>query len=370
MKTRRILFAGYAPVHFLCFRPVYERLRSDPAVDLWLSGGFRTRDETGTESYEIERFYEPFGVDEDRVISFDRARQEAWDVTICGHTSQGLVPPRPGKTVQIFHGVSFKNFAVRDKVLRYDVLCIPGNYHANRFREQNLFRNDGPQCLLTGFPKVDRLIHDEFDRSGLIRSEGLDPAKPTVLYAPTGGKHNSLETMGKDIVRAITADGRWNLLVKPHDHPKRKIDWTQRLAPFSSGATRVVCGLDVVDYLKAADLLLSDASSVAFEYTLLDRPIIFIDVPKLFKNVVKRGAPLDLETHGRSMGAVARTAEEVVAEIESGLAHPERRGEKRRATAADVFHRPGDATRRVAEAVRWAAGLRPDLPEGVEKLAP
>jgi CDP-glycerol glycerophosphotransferase (TagB/SpsB family) len=133
---------------------------------------------------------------------------------------------------------------------------------------------------------------------------------------------------------------------------------------------RVARGLDVVDYLLAADLLLTDASSVAVEYTLVDRPMVFIDVPKLLKNVLTRGAPLDLSTYGRKIGTLARTAEEVVAEIDRGLAAPDSHGELRRATAKDVFHGPGGAAERVAAVVRWAAGLRPGLPSDVEVLQP
>ena len=370
MNTRRVVFAGYAPVHFLCFRPIYERLRADPALDLRLSGGFRSKNEQGGETYSLEGFYEPFSIDADEIVPFDQAREEAWDVAICVHTSQGLLPARSKKTVQIFHGVSFKNFAVREKVLSYDFLCIPGRYHASRFRSQGLIRPGHAECLLTGFPKADRLVRGGFDRDAFLRSEGMDPSRRTVLYAPTGGKNNSLETVGEEVVRAIATDGRWNLLIKPHDHPKRRIDWTERLAPYETRAVRVVRGLDVIDYLLAADVLLTDASSVAIEYTLLDRPMVFIDVPKLLKNVVARGAPLDLSTHGRRIGALARTADEVVAEIESGLARPEVRGDLRRATAAEVFHDPGGASERVAEVVRWAAGLRTELPPTIETLQP
>ena len=56
MNRRRVLFAGYAPVHFLCFRPVYERLRTDPDLELWLSGGFRSKDDQGVESYSLDGF--------------------------------------------------------------------------------------------------------------------------------------------------------------------------------------------------------------------------------------------------------------------------------------------------------------------------
>ena len=38
----RILFSGYAPVHFLCFKPLYDRLREIPGTEIELSGGMRS----------------------------------------------------------------------------------------------------------------------------------------------------------------------------------------------------------------------------------------------------------------------------------------------------------------------------------------
>ena len=38
---KRLVFAGYAPVHFLCFLPMYRRLAADSRVEVFLSGGFR-----------------------------------------------------------------------------------------------------------------------------------------------------------------------------------------------------------------------------------------------------------------------------------------------------------------------------------------
>jgi hypothetical protein len=92
-------------------------------------------------------------------------------------------------------------------------------------------------------------------------------------------------------------------------------------------------------------------------------------VPQLLKNVVKRGAPLDLETHGRKIGRLAHTPAEVIAEIEGGLADPKAQSEVRRHTAAQVFAAPGRAAERVAEIVRWSAGLRAAPPGEVEVLS-
>ncbi len=87
-------------------------------------------------------------------------------------------------------------------------------------------------------------------------------------------------------------------------------------------------------------------------------------------NVLKRGAPLDLETHGRKIGQLAKSPGEVVAAIERGLSEPDERGELRRETAAGVFHAPGGAAERVARIVRWSAGLEPGPPADVELLEP
>jgi hypothetical protein len=366
---KRVLFSGYAPVHFLCFQPIYKILCRQDQMEIWLSGGFR-RGQGDDLHYEIDGFYDGQSVEMDRIIPFDRAREQAFDAVVCAHTSDALFPTHADRKVQIFHGVSFKNFAVRPKVLRYDYLCIPGSYHARRFRECGLVRPEGPSCLLTGFPKSDQIARPPIDRERLLRSIGLDPARPTVLFAPTGNKHNALEAVGREVISEIGARGEWNLLVKPHDHPKKQIDWFGELADLESDRVRVVRDYDIVPYLCAADLLLTDASSVAVEYTLLDRPMVFIDVPKLFKNVVKRGAPLDLETYGRKIGLVAQHAGDVVPAIEQALVDPCGQSESRRAMARDVFYDPGRAAERAASVVLHAAGLLAELPTGIERLEP
>jgi hypothetical protein len=368
-RPRRILFSGYAPVHFLCFLPIYQRLAADPRLELWLSGGFK-REEGGNVTFSVDGFYDAFPVDHGRVISSERAREEDFDVLVCAHLSDALFPRSARRTVQIFHGVSFKNLAVREKALRFDFLCLPGRYHAELYRRSGLVRPSGARCLVTGFPKADALVNGADDRQTLLEGLRLDPSLPTLLFAPTGDKHNALETLGAELLQAVQADGRFNLLIKPHDHPKHKLDWLELLAPLEGGVIRLVRDLDVVPYLRAADVLLTDASSVAVEYTLLDRPIVFLDVPKLFKQVKKRAPNLDLDTYGRRIGRVAATGSEIIGAIEAALAEPDRESEIRRAMARHIFHEPGHATERVASVVLHAAGLVLELPSEIEELAP
>jgi len=368
-RRKRILFSGVARVHFACVLPVYECLARDPRIEFWLTGGVRDEDAGRDADCRLDGFYDPFPVDRSRVIPVERAREEDFDVLIAAHKS----PPRPrsaGRSVQVFHGVSFKNLGVREKYLKFDHLCLAGRYHAEAYRRRGLVRTPG-QCLITGMPKMDALVSAFHDREALLRRHGLDPRRPTVLYAPTGSKHNSMETMGQRVIEETGREPGWNLLVKLHDHPKdTSIDWMRELEPLETDRIRLVRDPDVVPYLHAADLLLTDASSVSVEYTLLDRPIVFLDVPELLRVIVERGGALDLETHGRKGGTLVSRPEDVVAAIADGLAHPARHGDLRRATARDVFHDPGRATERVTGVVLHAAGLLDGPPEGVVAVEP
>jgi hypothetical protein len=368
---KRILFSGYAPVHVLCFMPAYRLLRDNPEVELWLSGGFQTKTEDG-ETFSLEGFYDAFDVDRDRIITVEQSRQEDFDVVVCSHLSTNLFPRSATKAVEVFHGVSFKNLMARGtKALDYDLLCVPGNYHAALFQSNGLIQPEGgTQGYVTGFTKLDAFFSGELDRDETLRKVGVDPAMPTLLYTPTGGKKNSLEIMGEEVISLLGQQEGWNLLIKPHDHPKKKIDWFARLAPYESDRVKLVRDWDVVPYLFAADLLISDASSTTTEYTLLDRPIIFLDVPALLGKIVKRGGFLDLDTYGRKIGTRVAAPEEVVACVEDALAHPERESELRMAMAKDVFHDPGHAAERVKEVILFAAGVTVSLPESIRQLEP
>jgi CDP-glycerol glycerophosphotransferase (TagB/SpsB family) len=362
------LFSGYAKVHFICFLPVYEQLRNDPGIELFLSGGFKSV--VGEEvTFSVDGFYDEFPVDHSRVLGAEATRQQDFDVLVCAHLSDALFPRSANRTVQIFHGVSFKNLAVREKALRYDYLCLPGRYHAEQYVKQGLIRPNSATGLITGFPKVDALGQPFSQREALLRDLRLDPDRPTLLLAPTGDKYNALELMGREVIQAIAGHGAWNLLVKPHDHPKNEIDWFSELADLEGDRVRLVRDKNVVPYLQVADVLLTDASSVALEYTLLDRPILFLDTPKLIRRLSKKAPALDLDTYGRKLGRVVAGPEYVVSAIADSLARPGSEAALRRQAADHLFHLPGEAAKRVAGVIRYAAGLESTLPDDVESVS-
>ncbi len=341
----RILFTGYAPVHFICFRPLFERLQRLPGVEVFLSGGLRSRTPGDPWSYDTPALYDRFAIPREHVLSVEQIRKRDFDVIFGANTK--LILPRSVRTrVQIFHGISFRNKAIRPDNMTCDHYFVVGPYMQRKFVEAGLFAPDDSRVVPIGFMKTDRMANGDFDRSKLLAELGLADDRPTLLYAPTGAKHNSLEIMGEQVLAQLLAEDRYNLIIKPHDHPKNAgIDWFQRLAPLEGKHCRVARGPDVTSLLFLADLLISDASSVANEYTLMDRPIVFLHTPKLIRTArAAAHSMLDLDTWGRRAGIVVERAEDVRGVVEHALATPRELSQVRREMVADLFYNPGHAT--------------------------
>lgn len=337
----RMLFTGYAPVHFACFRPLYEALVREPGVEVAVSGGLRTRVEEKGWSYDPAAMYAPFGLPAATILTVEEIRAREFDVLFSASTKP-IAPAAHGRSIQIFHGLSFRNRSLRAENLGYDNYFAVGPYMTRRFAELGL-NGDSGRLVEVGFPKTDRLLNGSLDRGAVRRSLGFDGSRPVVLYAPTGAHDNSLETMGEELLARLRAQDRYDVLVKPHDHPKKPIDWFARLAPLQGEHLRVAREPDVVPLMLASDLLISDASSVATEYSLLDRPIVFLDVPELLA-AAGTDERLDLTTWGRRGGRVVPDPDGALDAIAEELAEPDRLGEVRRALRDDCFFNPGSAT--------------------------
>jgi CDP-glycerol glycerophosphotransferase (TagB/SpsB family) len=345
-----VLFTGYAPVHYACFRPLHEALEREPGIEVRVAGGTRTKLDLGTYAYDPKAMFGPFGVDDDAVLTVDEIAELDVDVLFCANT-KAIRPRSAQRTIEIFHGMSFRNLAVREENSGKDAYFVLGPYMRRAFAERGLLPPGDPRAVEIGFPKTDRLLDGSLDREALLAAAGLSGERPVLLYAPTGAKHNSLETMGEEVLGHLKASGQFDVLVKLHDHPRNAIDWRARLAPLEDAHLRIARSPDVIESLFVADALISDASSVSNEYALLDRPMAFLDVPRLIEHARSReGSALDLETWGRRAGPVVEEPTQVVDAVAGELEHPERHSAVRRGIAEDLFYNPGRATE---AAVRW-----------------
>jgi CDP-glycerol glycerophosphotransferase (TagB/SpsB family) len=100
--------------------------------------------------------------------------------------------------------------------------------------------------------------------------------------------------------------------------------------------------------LAASDVLVTDHSTVGFEYCLLDRPIVLFDVPDLVE--VARVNPEQVARLRGVARLVSRT-EMLGPAAREELAQPARLSAARRQLAARMFYQAGTATPRAVEMV-------------------
>lgn len=365
---RWILCSANNGVNVVMYRPIFEHLRRDPRLRVFHTAKLtRTRQIDRDDREDLQSFFHKQGIGRG-VIRPNVTRYIPFHLYLSPNFANRCMPRFARVRVQIFHGVSFKNCAVSEKTFDFDRLFLPGPYHRRRFLERELYREGDQKLRMVGVPKLDRLRDGSLKRDEILASLNLDPSRKTVLYAPTGDPGNSLNRQGEAIISALLTLPV-NLIVKPHDHasrdPKCTIDWRTRLREWKHERMHVDFSSDVVPLMAAADMLISDASSVAFEYTLVDRPIVFIDVPEILERRAEQA--LDLETWGRKGGEVVKDAKELLEVVPRLLERPEEKGEIRRAIADDVFFQPGTASARAARTLYELLELDP--PEELRAVA-
>jgi len=361
----RVLFEAASPVSLATFRPVLTRLQRDPRLSFWFT--------TSDASWESRRIYASpeFG---DRAVSSDDVRWMKFDLYINTDFWNMTWLPRRPRRVHMFHGVAGKYdldapVGIAPVVASFDRLLFPNEDRLGRYALAGLVDPRSPTAALVGFPKVDCLVDGSLDRAAIQRSLGLDPRRPTVLYAPTWSPYSSLHTIGRRVIRALAGENL-NVVVKIHDRSFDRGDRASAGLDWQSRMDRI-CGLwgahlarqsDASPYLFVADALVTDHSSVAFEYTLLDRPIVVIDCPQLVEKArINPEKVQQLRTGSR----VAATTRQTVAAVMESLEHPDALGAERRRVAAAMFHRPGSATARAVQTIYDLIALPTPSPAAV-----
>ncbi|MEC3839781.1 CDP-glycerol glycerophosphotransferase family protein [Bacillus amyloliquefaciens] len=189
---------------------------------------------------------------------------------------------RPQTTcIQVWHANgSLKKFGLEDvtnqnrpasdisrfkKVYRsFDFVTVGSDAMADVFKKSFGIR-DG-QLLKTGVPLTD--VYYEENKPQLKRKW----PKKIILYAPTFRDYDMQSFRLPFTEEQLTNElnGEYMLLVKLHPAVLNQIS-----ASFESESIKNVSDMRLHDLLKAADILITDYSSVPFEFALLNKPIFF-----------------------------------------------------------------------------------------------
>ena len=109
---------------------------------------------------------------------------------------------------------------------------------------------------------------------------------------------------------------------------------------------RVPRQADATPLLFVSDALVTDHSSIGFEFLLLDRPLVIVDCPRLIEHA---GVNPEKVAQLRAGADVVRDARLVPDAVAAALAHPGRHSPARRATADALFYGAGTATDRAVD---------------------
>ena len=351
---RRVLVEMRTPVYHAVLGPVCDALRSLPNLVLHYTSEYPDR-------------IRPL-IGGSRFVTHREAEWSRYDLYLNADPWAAARLRRCAHRINFFHGVAGK----------YDLDSPGGLPMGFEYYDRVAFINEdrlrrylaarvvtASQAVLVGYPKLDRLASGKVDGSAVRESLGLTARRPTVLYAPTYSPASSLHGAGEQIVRELDAAG-FNVIVKLHDRsldpdPRYtgNVDWRARMQALEvPGRISYVEAPDACPYLAAADIMVTDHSSVGFEFLVLDRPLLVFDAPGLIE--AARINPQKV-TLLRSAARVASTVDELVAAAKEETASPARLSVERRRVAGEVFYQPGGATERAVALIRGvlSEGSRP-----------
>jgi CDP-glycerol glycerophosphotransferase (TagB/SpsB family) len=326
-----VAFRAKRPMNYEMFRPYHERMIADPRFDVTLYGKSQGHSDLSV----LE-------------AALPARRRPNW---LCKFSSPDvlfssdflLATHRARRSVQIYHGVSIKNYFLNARIRDYDMVFALGPYMIRRYVEKGFFEQGDPRLREVGFAKTDRLTNGTLDARRTRESLSLDPSLPTVIYAPSWGAESSLDQYGEKLLAALAAWGG-NTIVKLHDNafdPRyARRDWRAFLDSLAGPRFAAPRAWDVIPLMHAADLLVTDISSVGFEFLQLDRPLLFMSFP----GQLARWENADLETWGRKTGTLVEDPVALPAAIDRALASPGEQSPIRRAACADIYFHVGCAT--------------------------
>jgi CDP-glycerol glycerophosphotransferase (TagB/SpsB family) len=356
-ESRAVLVDSRTPMNYAIMAPIHRALQKDRRVKFYF-----TASESPGRSPEIYQAAGPAI----RIITPARAALMKFDVYLTAD-QLWVKLPRGARRIQMFHGVAGKYAHVYDTPTRsmreWHRLFFINQKRLNNYKSCGAIDEHSPAAKLVGMPKLDCLVDGSLDRHSILHALGLNPARQSVLYAPTWSPYSSVNSMGLELVEELGKAG-YAVMVKLHDrsrdtqfiHSGGK-DWGSRMKPvLRKYRGHLAQESDICPYLVAADVLITDHSSVGFEYLLLDRPVVRIEMPELI-------AQTDIHPdYVRMLEAVSisvSNVQETLLAVEQSLAAPKQKSSIRQQIAKELFYLPGTATARAVQELYEVLELDP-----------
>ena len=186
--------------------------------------------------------------------------------------------PGVARMIHVFHAFADCSAYHVGSLDHYDIVLTVGPHQEKPIREVEKARHLSPKTMIpVGLPY--------FDAQYLSLEKTEKPASevPTILVAPSWGAKGCLTEYGIDFVIAL-AKANFRVIVRPHPQsyiaePAFIADCQSKTSAFSN-VTWDAETIGTASMMKS-DLLISDTSSIRFDYAFLyGKPVITLDIPR------------------------------------------------------------------------------------------
>ena len=206
------------------------------------------------------------------------------------------------KSIFVGHGTGDKPYGGNsaEALLAYDYHFISGEKHLEKLRDSNIQIAE-EKLIKIGNLRFDAYLNGDFDREKEAKRLGIvDRNRKNILYAPTWRWGNG--TFKKYIHRFCQElTPHYNLIVRPHHHDRRYIPhiklWARRNGirhVYFSNPAALSKSDTMADFI-ISDLMISDTSSILYEYLVANKPIIV--AVNDYKNLHNMPPEMDVMQH-------------------------------------------------------------------------
>ena len=227
--------------------------------------------------------------------------------------------------IDVWHGIAWVH-TQRGKMLRdYDLAIVTSEFFKRYYSAGD--SSVAAKIKITGYPRNDPLMERKWSEEEIRKKIGIPINRKSVLYAPTWGhkRKKGLFLWGDSItflkeMERFCEENMCNFLVRMHPNwykqeaeqkriletELKKAEWIFHVPPYKY--------VDVQPLLYISQVLITDWSSIANDFILLNRPIIFLDVELPVKKFV-------LGPEDRA-GYIVRNKEEFFEKLKEALETP------------------------------------------------
>ena len=190
----------------------------------------------------------------------------------------------PVHYVYMFHAIASTHLVYKKSAFdNYDSIFCVGNFQIDEIRSrEKLYKLDAKNLIETGYSHLDNLMKKYSTNKQIPINDPIQ-----VLIAPSWSDDGLFETaIEKNI--SILLDSGFKVTLRPHPMTQKKSEKKINflLQKFSSNSNFVLeKNIPNFDSFVKSDIMITDWSGAAIEYAFtLERPVLFIDVPKKIHN--------------------------------------------------------------------------------------